>query len=497
MLSRSSHPMFAKRLAWAFLTVLVALSALALVQNSTAASSETALRNERRAAAFITPGSAQLFANPQVAQMISGVTQSDVHSYTSQLTGKTPLTVGGQSFTMSTRNLEYYPGYLTKATQYVYEFMQARGLQVSYQNWSSSAYGVSSRNVIGEIRGTTHPEQIVLITAHIDDMPNKNPAPGADDNASGVVAVMQAAARLAGHSFDRTIRFVIFTGEEIDYLGSVAYAKQCAANHENIVGVLNLDMIAYDGNNDGLLLLHIRKTTNAGYAGDRAIADTFVQVVSAYGLTGITPQIWTDGEGESDHVSFWAIGVPAILAIEDDWYDLNPYYHTQSDTIDHLNMGYFTNFVKAAVGTAAHLAIPAGSGSETATPTRTQTPAVTRTATPTRTRTPTATAIVVAPAKPILVSPRNDAIVNTRRVPLDWSDASGATYYKLQVWGGKDGNTLVDRQSNLKTSQYTTVALPKGKWYWWRVRACIAQTCSAWTAYWDFKVRTSATQPSQ
>ena len=501
MPSRSSHPASIKRLVWTCLVIVVTVVALTFAQNSFAAP----------------PALVQVTADPQIAQMISAVQQSDVYNFTASLTGKAPMTVSGQAFTLSTRNLEFYPAYVTKATQYVYEFMQVRGLNTSYQNWTDSSYGVSGRNVIGEIRGTTRPQEIILITAHIDDMPNKNPAPGADDNASGVVGVMQAAARLAGHSFERTIRFVIFTGEEIDYLGSAAYAQQCAANHENIVGVLNLDMLGYDSGTDGNMILHIRKTTNAGSAADRAIAQVFVQTVSAYGLTGLSPQIYAEGEGESDHVSFWAIGAPAVMAIEDDWYDLNPYYHTQSDTIEHLNMAYFTNFVKATVGTAAHLAVLSGSAAPTATPTLTRT--LTRTATllstptrtstiaatqtrtptlaPTRTRTPTAIATVAAPAKPALLSPINDAKLNKRRVPLDWSDSTGATYYKLQVWGGYNGDTLVDQQTNLAVSQYTTVQLATGKWYWWRVRACNVKGCSAWTGYWDFKVLSTATKPSQ
>lgn len=70
-------------------------------------------------------------------------------------------------------------------------------------------------------------------------MPEGGSASGADDNASGCVGVMMAArrmaaARLAGISFERTVRFVTFTGEEYDFLGSIAYARACSQRGEKI-----------------------------------------------------------------------------------------------------------------------------------------------------------------------------------------------------------------------------------------------------------------------
>jgi hypothetical protein len=81
--------------------------------------------------------------------------------------------------------------------------------------------------------------------------------------------------------------------------------------------------------------------------------------VNAYGLaSALDPQIKAGGYDESDHSSFWDRGFAAIFAIEDDWNDFNPYYHTANDQLSHLNLSYFSAFVKASVGTAAHLAGP-------------------------------------------------------------------------------------------------------------------------------------------
>jgi hypothetical protein len=295
--------------------------------------------------------------NETVAQMLGGVLQSDVYNYTASLTGVTPITVGGSPFTLTTRNMNYST-HVSKATQYVYEFMQARGLSVHYESWYDSGEDLSSRNVIGEISGATRPTEIILITAHLDDMPNSNPAPGADDNASGSAAVMTAAARMAGHHFERTVRFVFFTGEEQGFLGSDAYAAAAKARGDNILAVFNMDMIAWDDNDDGVLALETRYTTSPGYANDLAIANLFIQVVGAYdGLDGLHPFVDPIYDEYVDSISFWNRGYSSVTAIED-WNEGNPYYHTKNDTLATLNMPYFTSFVKAALGTVAHMALP-------------------------------------------------------------------------------------------------------------------------------------------
>lgn len=81
-------------------------------------------------------------------------------------------------------------------------------------------------------------------------------APGADDDASGVVGVMTAAEILAPHPFQRTLRFVIFTGKEQGLCGSFAHAHAAVDAGENIVAVLNPDMIAWDADDDPILRLH-------------------------------------------------------------------------------------------------------------------------------------------------------------------------------------------------------------------------------------------------
>lgn len=285
--------------------------------------------------------------DPTIQAMISQVISTTVVQYDGGLSGEWPVTIGGTPYTITTRNT--YSGVpIQKATQYVGEHLDGLGLAVEYHVWNASR----PPNVIGQFTGETNPEDIYLIVAHLDDMPSSGLAPGADDNASGSVAVMIAADILTQYRWDCTLRFVFFTGEEQGLLGSYAYAGRSASLGENILGVLNLDMIAWNTlNSSPDIDLHAKQTIPATLT----LAQLFADVITTYNLD-LIPQIIPNGTGASDHYPFWQYGYPAILAIED-YYggDFNPYYHTSQDNLAHANVGYFTEMVRAAVGTFAHM----------------------------------------------------------------------------------------------------------------------------------------------
>ncbi len=297
--------------------------------------------------------------DPIVQLMIDQVVSPTVYAYTSGLSGEQPVQVGGSPYTLTTRHT--YSGQpIQKATQYVGEYMTNLGLDVEYHQWNGATYP----NVIGELTGELNPDDIFIICAHLDDLPSSGLAPGADDNASGSVAVLMAADILSQYNWGCTLRFAFWTGEEQGLLGSAAYAQRAHNTGENILGVLNLDMIAWNtpGSSPDIDL-HARSTLPQTLQ----LAQLFVDVVDAYNLN-LIPEIVSNGSGASDHASFWTYGYTAILGIEDyypSYHDFNPYYHTSNDRLQYLDMLYYTDFVKASLGTFAHMSgclIPSGIG---------------------------------------------------------------------------------------------------------------------------------------
>ena len=287
--------------------------------------------------------------DPLIEAMIQEVNAATVYSYTGGLSGEWPVIVGGVPYTIATRYSRTTTPVM-QATQYVHEHLVSLGLGVSYHEYSLPNSGLK-RNVIGEQVGLVDPDRILLITAHLDDTSEDayNVAPGADDNASGAVGVLIAADILSQYDFGCTLRYVLFTGEEQGLYGSAAYAADAYSAGENVEGVLNLDMIGYNSDSEPTIELH----TRPGNGGDLSIAHVFSDVVATYGID-LWPEIVGDGILFSDHASFWNRGYAGILGIED-FEDFTPHYHRTSDRLSTLDMTYYANFVRAGVGTFAHL----------------------------------------------------------------------------------------------------------------------------------------------
>ncbi len=290
--------------------------------------------------------------SPVVDEVMQQVYSHTLYAHVQTLSGEVPALVGGYPYTFTTRySLAATP--IAKATQYAYEYFSGLGLPTSYHTYTHS--GHTLRNVIAEQPGAMGTERLFLLIAHLDSISEISEirAPGADDNASGAATVMLAAELLHEYTLPYTVRYVLFTGEEQGLWGSMAYAADVAAAGEEVAGVLNLDMIAYNSAQlpEPVLELH----TRSGDAGvqDREIAELFEAVVSGYDLD-LLPHILPSNIQASDHAAFWLQGYPAIIAIQDQQ-DFNPYYHETEDTLDKIDMAYFTDFAKAALGTLIHM----------------------------------------------------------------------------------------------------------------------------------------------
>ncbi len=223
---------------------------------------------------------------------------------------------------------------------------------VSWQSQLHLLPDASLNNVLTTKTGTTYPDQYYVVCAHYDDAPSGAIAPGADDNGSGTATVIEAARVLASQDFKYSIRFVLFAGEEQGLLGSAAYANQAAAAGDQILGVLNMDMIGYDGNNDGRMEIH------AGtMASSQEIGNLMLSNISLFQLPLVADYLTGGSSGASDHASFWSAGYPAIMHIED-FQDFTPHYHTVNDRLSTLRQTYFHNNAKLTIGTLVMLAQP-------------------------------------------------------------------------------------------------------------------------------------------
>lgn len=176
-----------------------------------------------------------------------------------------------------------------------------------------------------------------IICAHYDAATNYC----ADDNASGTAVVLEAARILSRYKPQYTIIYAFWDQEEVWLVGSSAFAYNADSIHMNIQGVLNIDMVGWDGNYDGLAEIH----TNHDDGNSAELARMINNLNLTYSI-GLNTIIIDPGQAHSDNVSF---DVPAVLLIESYSNDFNPYYHSVNDRISRFNLGYFGRIAKLAV----------------------------------------------------------------------------------------------------------------------------------------------------
>jgi hypothetical protein len=246
----------------------------------------------------------------------------------------------------------YATAALDEAARYLHDQYAALSLTVTYDPFSYAGHAMN--NVVAELPGVgPNRDHIYILCAHYDSTsPNASSvAPGADDNASGSAAVLEAARILSQYRFNRTIRFVHFAGEEQGLIGSSHYATVAAQRGDLIDGVINLDMIGYESvpPNDHIVEVH------AGMdPASIALADALISNIAEYELLLVPETITLTATSRSDHASFWGQGYPAILGIED-FQDFSPYYHSANDTLANMQTSMMVEYTKACVATLAEL----------------------------------------------------------------------------------------------------------------------------------------------
>lgn len=186
-----------------------------------------------------------------------------------------------------------------------------------------------SPNVIAIKKGKENPEEIYILGGHYDTY--KKNAPGADDNASGTAGTIEAARVLAPNDFNKTLIFICFSGEEMGFLGSGAYASEAKKNNQKILGMINFDVMSYVKPGDP-------EDIDIGYDDQsKNMFDFYCKTLKTY-----LPDVayWdsynTTIKNYSDNKSFWDNGFQALItngAIDSKHNAYSPYMHTSNDIL--------------------------------------------------------------------------------------------------------------------------------------------------------------------
>jgi len=190
---------------------------------------------------------------------------------------------------------------------------------------------VISRNVIGDILGTQHPDHVIVIGAHYDGQGNGGPIsmdhdgeptihPSADDNASGTAGLLYLARYFSQNPPDYTLRFIAFSGEELGLIGSRYYANTLDSREDTVKVMINLDMIGRL--TDGELSIFGTGTSNLW---DDVLGSVQIDSLKVNHISG--------GSGSSDHASFYEQEIPVLHYYSGTHSD----YHTPTDTYDKIN----------------------------------------------------------------------------------------------------------------------------------------------------------------
>lgn len=292
----------------------------------------------------VRPGVAQerpAAAVPGIGEILSRVSPDTLMDRVRELCGEKRVRVLGMDTVITNR----FDGRDSTNNELVGDYLEHELLRHGL-NAGSQIFGDRGRNVIGIQRGAIFPEISYIICAHYDAAVFQYAA--ADDNASGTAAVLEAARLLAPYHFDYTIHYILWDAEERGLVGSRDYARAARMRGDSILGVINLDMIAWDSDGDARTTLQYNlPIAEPLIAVMQTVNDSF-----SLGLE-MVPEV--KPTTPSDSYSFAQSGYPAFLFIED-FADFTPHYHKATDRPATLNVPFFTAMTKAAVGALALLA---------------------------------------------------------------------------------------------------------------------------------------------
>jgi Zn-dependent M28 family amino/carboxypeptidase len=261
------------------------------------------------------------------------------------------------------------PAALAAVEDHVALELGSAGLRVERQLFEFA--GAEFHNVVATLDGDEPARPWVVVAAHFDSTPH---TPGADDNASGVAAMLEVARLLRGERLGATIQFVGLNLEEVQNLlgqfrvGSRAYARWLRARGQAVAGALVLEMLGYTSPRQAALLgLRLLKQVPREGNFLAAVGDWHSRALLAAFERAAAPHLPVFGMAvpfrgwvapdtrRSDNARFWDEGYPALMVT--DTADLrNPHYHTAGDTPESLDYDFLARATAAVAAAARALA---------------------------------------------------------------------------------------------------------------------------------------------
>jgi Zn-dependent M28 family amino/carboxypeptidase len=249
------------------------------------------------------------------------------------------------------------PSALYRAADYIKQTFAASGYTPGVLGYE--LHGIRVENVEAVLHGSTRSEQTLVVGAHYDSVPG---CPGANDNGTGVAAVLELARRFAAMPRARSVRFVAFVNEEPPWfltpsMGSVVYATAARRRGDRLVGMLSLETIGYYSDEPGsqrypppLNLLYPAIGNFIGFVSNVRSARLLRKAVAAFKsrtsfpIRNAAAPAAIPGVGWSDHWSFWQAGYPAVMVTDTAPYRY-PWYHTPEDTPEKIVLDRFAAVV--------------------------------------------------------------------------------------------------------------------------------------------------------
>lgn len=292
-------------------------------------------------------------ANATYLSRVNLVQQTNIENYNAALVGFGVRSTGS---TASTNALNYI---VQKYKDFGYT-----DSQITYDNFTYSSNTV--QNIIITKTGTVYPDQYVIICGHYDSHPNNSV--GANDNGSGVAAIMEVARILKNVPTEYSIKFIHFTGEEQGLLGSKNYVTN-VVNTTNpkmkIKLVFNLDQVGgrSDRTNNTIVCEadNYNKTQGTQSTNDAAsltATNSLKDYVGYYStLTGVLSYAYGSDYMPFENNGEIITGLYERPTNSSGTVITNPYYHNNTDTIAHLSYPYIFQVTKAALGAMQHFAV--------------------------------------------------------------------------------------------------------------------------------------------